>query len=451
MPTRRDFLVMSLLSGAMIAINSSALAQQGIRAKVKGASAITRVFGDGLRLTAVAVEYDEAVSGESLSKADFRVEGRTVTGVFASASANPDDKAAEGHFVIVTLSPDDANAPLVEKMDAKDAKKGAHPPSPGGKGGPGKAGDIPAYDTTYALPVANVSQTGDIKSVQGDRIAAMPAPLTTTKVENLVVDDFQSLTFNDAKTGKTLRYNLFVPKHYDPKQTYPLVLFMHDAGATSDVTHTTLYQGLGAIAWASPADQAQRPAFVLAPQYAEIIADDDAKTSDALDATLNLITSLSEQYNIDRDRCYATGQSGGCMMSIAMNIKYPTFFAASFLVAGQWDPALVKPLARQKLWILVSQDDDKAFPGQNAITEVLKKEGAKIATAVWDGRWSADQFRKASQTIESEGCPINYVSFAKGTVIPPNQSGAGASGHRNTWRIAYTIEPIREWLFRQHR
>lgn len=448
MPTRRDFLMMSLLSGAMIAINTSAFARQGVSGEVKGASAITQVFGDGIRMTAVAVEYDEAISGASLNKADFSVEGRTVTGVFASTSANPADQAAEGHFVIVTLSPEDANAPLAQKMDAKP---GGQPPSSGGHGGPGKAGDIPVYDTSYASPVAKVHQTGDLKAESGRRLAATPTTLTTTKVENLVVDDFESLTFTDAKTGKMLRYNLFVPKHYDPKQTYPLVLFMHDAGATSDVTRSTLYQGLGAIAWASPSDQAQRPAFVLAPQYAEIIADDDSKTSDALDATIHLITSLTERYSIDRNRLYATGQSGGCMMSIAMNIKYPTFFAASFLVAGQWDPALVKPLAKQKLWILVSQDDDKAFPGQNAITEVLKKEGVKVATAVWEGTWSAEQFRKASQAIEDQDCPINYVSFAKGTVIPPNQSGAGASGHRNTWRIAYTIEPIREWLFRQHR
>ncbi|HEY0201659.1 MAG TPA: hypothetical protein VGC24_08200 [Burkholderiaceae bacterium] len=43
------------------------------------------------------------------------------------------------------------------------------------------------------------------------------------------------------------------------------------------------------------------------------------------------------------------------------------------------------------------------------------------------------------------------MSFAKGSVIPAGQSAAGAGGHRNTWRIAYTIEPIREWIFRQHK
>ena len=246
-----------------------------------------------------------------------------------------------------------------------------------------------------------------------------------------------------------LRYNLFVPKGYDARRSYPLVLFMHDAGATSEVTRTTLLQGLGAIAWASPEDQAKRPCFVLAPQYAEIIADDDSRTSNALDATINLIKSLAGQYGIDRRRLYTTGQSGGCMMSIAMGIKYPEFFAASFYVAGQWDPTLVAPLAKQKLWILVSQDDDKAFPGQNAIAAALAKNGARISRAEWGGTWSAAQFRSAFDKIDSEDSPINYVTFRKGTVIPPGDSTAGASGHRNTWRVAYAIAPIREWIFRQ--
>ncbi|MDB5784712.1 hypothetical protein [Caballeronia mineralivorans] len=248
-----------------------------------------------------------------------------------------------------------------------------------------------------------------------------------------------------------LRYNLFAPKDYDASKSYPLVLFMHDAGATSDVTRTTLFQGLGAILWASPQDQATRPCFVLAPQYAEIIADDDSHTSSMLDTTIDLIKTLADQYSIDRNRLYTTGQSGGCMMSIAMDIKYPRFFAASFLVAGQWDPALVKPLARRKLWILVSQDDDKAYPGQNAITDALEKDGAKISRAVWDGTWTAQEFQAAFEKIDAEGSPINYVTFRKGTFIPQGQSAAGASGHRNTWRIAYTIAPIREWVFRQHR
>ena len=81
-----------------------------------------------------------------------------------------------------------------------------------------------------------------------------------------MVDDFQQLRYTDASNGLTLTYNLYIPKDYDPAETYPLVLFMHDLGVTSINPYTTLVQGLGAVIWASPAEQAKHPAFVLAPQ-----------------------------------------------------------------------------------------------------------------------------------------------------------------------------------------
>ena len=53
-----------------------------------------------------------------------------------------------------------------------------------------------------------------------------------------------------------------------------------------------------------------------------------------------------------------------------MNIKYPDFFAASYLVACQWNASLLtKEMAGMKWWITVSEDDTKAFPGQTAIVE----------------------------------------------------------------------------------
>lgn len=442
MPLRRDFLHLAVGAGALLSITAPCLAQ-GEAGRARGATAITQVFGDGIRLTAVAVEYDRPIRSADLSPASFQVSGRTVTGVFTSDSPDPAGRSTAGRFVIVTLSPQDPAAVLAERVQPQR--------SPGDTQGPGSAGGPPVggSDTVYHTARATLVQTAAIPAADGTTVAASPQALETTQVRNLIVDDFRQLEFHDPKTGDTLRYNLFVPKDYAPGKSYPLVLFMHDAGATSAITRTTLLQGLGAVVWADPVDQAARPCFVLAPQYADLIADDNSQTTSMLDTTIDLVQSLAAQYGIDKQRLYATGQSGGCMMAIAMNIRYPRFFAASFLVAGQWDPALVKPLASQKLWIVVSQDDEKAYPGQNAITAVLEQQGAKISRAIWDGTWTAAQFRAAYEKIVAEGSPINYVAFRKGTVIPPGQSAAGASGHRNTWRIAYSIEPIREWIFQQ--
>jgi len=45
---------------------------------VRSASAITQVFGDGLKLTAVALKYDKEIDSSRLSTATFTADGRTV-------------------------------------------------------------------------------------------------------------------------------------------------------------------------------------------------------------------------------------------------------------------------------------------------------------------------------------------------------------------------------------
>jgi predicted peptidase len=99
----------------------------------------------------------------------------------------------------------------------------------------------------------------------------------------------------------------------------------------------------------------------------------------------------------------------------------------------------------------VSEGDTKAFPTQNAIMSVLEQEGAKIARATWDGRSSPAQFASAVSAMEAEAASINYVALRLGTVVPAGQRDNSGSNHMNTWRIAYTIEGIRDWLFRQRR
>ena len=142
-----------------------------------------------------------------------------------------------------------------------------------------------------------------------------------------------------------------------------LKVLRHDASVTGRETTATLTQGVGATIWATPEEQAKHPCFVLAPQYPVQIVNDRSETNEYLDITVDLIHQIAKEYSIDTDKMYTTGQSGGCMMSIAIDIKYPDLFAASMLVAGQWDASLVAPLVKQKIWILVAEGDTKAFPG----------------------------------------------------------------------------------------
>lgn len=427
---RREFLVMG--TTLTLAAGLPRFVMAGTANYPIKATAITQVFGDGVQLVAIGLEFEQAVEKDHFSAKDFAVKGRTVERVFVSQAADLVE-AESGKFVIVALSPADSNTSLQEDVIAPDA------PKQDSKIKNGKPNWVAGQkmSKTIRFKEATASISVDGKSLE------------TTAVNNLIVDEFKQATFQDSETGKTLKYNFFEPKNQN--EPLPLVLFMHDAGVTSEQDRATLFQGLGAVIWADPQEQAKRPCYVLAPQYDEIIADDDWRTSKYLETTIHLIQQLLKEHKIDPNRLYVTGQSGGCMTATAMNIKYPDFFAASYLVAGKWGADLVAPMAKNKIWFMASEDDAGAFPSFNSITETLEKLGTKVSRAVWNGTWNVDQYRFAYDDIMAEKSQINYTVFVKDSVFRETDSRAGASGHRNTWRIAYSIEPIREWLFAQHK
>ena len=144
---------------------------------------------------------------------------------------------------------------------------------------------------------------------------------------------------------------------------------------------------------------------------------------------------------------------GGAMMSIAMNIKYPDFFAASYIVAGQWAAEKTVPMAKNKLFILVSEDDPKAYPGQNAIVDVLAKHGAVVQKAVLTNgnATEAEHNAEVKALLAKEG-NVHYMAVRSKT-LPDQVNGINATSpgqaHIGTWKISYNINAIREWLFAQ--
>jgi predicted peptidase len=417
---RRTFLVS--LAGLTVASTSDSIAVEGVGA-VKEVTAITQVFGNGQRLTALVLDYDTVIDSATLSPSAFSVAERTVTRVYANETADLAVDGRDGRFVIIELSPADKAAPTYIQVKRDVVRKQVE---------------------------ARVIQAAAIRTAAGEEIAVTGTTVKNTVQKNLIIDDFKPLVYTDPATGKTLAYNLFIPRDYDPSKRYPLVNFMHDAGVISTEVDRTLVQGLGAVIWADPAEQAKRPCFVVAPQFPEQFVNDQSEESPYLDLVVGLVKQVAADHSIDTDRLYTTGQSGGGMLSIAINIKYPDLFAAAFLVACQWAPELCKPLAAERMWVVVSAGDIKAYPGQNAIMAVIEAEGAKVSRAEWNGRATPTELSAAAAELEKTGgTPILYAHFATGTVSLPGQIDDPGSNHVNTWRIAYQIEPIRDWLFRQ--
>jgi predicted peptidase len=463
---------------------------------IQSVAAITEVFGTGQQVTAVAIDYGTSIDGSKLSVGDFAVTDREISKVYTNSEPAKSDSGANGNYVIVELEPAASSAASAGSGaggfggEAGLPAEGEAGQQPAGMPAEGEAGQLPAglpaegeagqrpagmpaegeagsgefqppnsADSTSGSGDAGSSaptlgsaggenelsnhlaitilQENDIVDSNGNVIAPTGEAVESTSDVNLVVDDFEQLLFIDPNyDDRELMYNLYVPENYDASKTYPLVLFMVDAGGVGTDPVKTLTQGLGAIIWATPEEQAKHECFVLAPQYTEVMANDNSETTVDMDVTVDLIYDLAERYSIDMGKIYNTGQSMGCMTSIAMDIKYPDLFAASFLVAGQWDASLVAPFADKPLWIVVSEGDTKASPGMDAITEELQKYGATVSKATWDSTVSGTEFDQYVADMLAAGSQINYTVFEGGN-------------HTYTWQIAYTIEGVRDWLFRQ--
>jgi predicted peptidase len=224
----------------------------------------------------------------------------------------------------------------------------------------------------------------------------------------------------------------------------------HPNPATGTDPVKTLTQGLGAVIWASEEDQAKHPSFVLAPQY----TGDNSSTSGSSDVvnTIALIQQLMQQYNIDASRIYTTGQSAGAISSFQMLIDYPDMFAGAMLVAGQADSAYtdkLADLADDNIWMICSAGDERAYPDMTAIKDAVEVAGTSVTVSNWGATLPADEQNSNVSAMAANGTHINWAVLNDGTVIPAGVTDSAVTEHLNTWRVAYSISGIRDWLFEQ--
>ncbi len=392
---------------------------------IRNVTSVTEVFGTGQQITHIILEFNEKVVNSQLTKNTFTVSDRTVEKIYSNDRPERTDIVKDGRYVIIELNPKDNGASL--RLEGNDE-----------------------VGFQMKKATSKITQKEDILFTNGKKLEKSIAILENNKIRNLIVENFKQFVYKDPKTGTSVKYNLYIPKNYDKNKKYPLVLFMHDMGVLSEDTKTTLLQGNGAISFATPEEQARHEAFVLAPQYSRQVVDDNGDITSDLDATVNLIRDyLLLKYSIDEKKLYATGQSMGGMMAIVMNYKYPELFAASYLVACQWDPKEVSTMAKNNLWITVSTGDVKAYPGMNAITSELIKRGAAVAKDTWRADYTDAQFLEGARKVIAQKSNIKYTTLEKGTnPYLPKDANPG-SEHSGTWKIAYNIPGIKDWMFLQ--
>lgn len=416
---------------------------------------ITEVFGDGQKPSAVAIEYPSEIDASSLSLDDFEITGQTITEVYTNFEAAITDSNVSGNYVILKLAyenteradmgggrnhgdaPEDAGDMKHDKGEVDGGRLRGDAGADGGQGhGTGERSEADLS--------VSVIQKGEVIGSDGTIYSGSETVIESSERIDLLVEDFELLEYTDSETGATIPYSIYLPADYDESKKYPLLFFVADASANGDDLTRNLTQGNGATVWATAEEQAKHECIIVSPQYTNTLIDsigalttDDNVWSDGLTLVSNLLHYVIEEYSVDENRIYGTGQSQGCMTNIAISDKYPDLFAGQLLVAGQWNVEEMSAMKDKNLWIVVCEGDSKAYPGMNEATEKWESLGSDVARSeMWDSTSTAEQFDELVAQMESQKCKINYTVFEGGS-------------HTYTWSVAYNIEGIRDWLFAQ--
>ena len=257
-------------------------------------------------------------------------------------------------------------------------------------------------------------------------------------------DKFIQATFSDEETGYELEYSLYIPEGYE-ETSYPMIMFIPDSTGSGLSAAQIVSQYYGAAVWATDADQQAHPSFVFVPAFSDVVVDDDWNTSDQIETAVKALRSIAEEYNVDTDRLYTTGQSMGCMTSLYLNSIYPDLFAASLFVSGQWDINVLKGLEEKTFFYIVSAGDVRASAGQAEVRAMFDDDSVPYSYGEWNCM-DEDQDEKASALID-EGLNANMVMFD--AEFTDDSENTQTLTHMLSFNYAYKIDAVRAWLFEQ--
>ncbi|MEM9363138.1 MAG: alpha/beta hydrolase-fold protein [Bacteroidota bacterium] len=227
------------------------------------------------------------------------------------------------------------------------------------------------------------------------------------------------------KDGKEMPYRILLPKDFNPKTKYPLILVLHGSGERGNDNEAQLVHG--SSLFLKEEIRNTYPAIVVFPQCEaesswakidvegdfpnrEFIFYEDAEATPDMVLLEGLIRRLKKKYKIDRSRMYVGGLSMGGMGTFELVRRNPKLFAAAFPICGGASPLISRRLKRLDWWVFHGDED-------NVVPE----------------KYSADMV----ETMGNQKINVKYTVY-KGV------------GH-NSWDNAFAEPSLIPWLFSKSR
>ena len=267
---------------------------------------------------------------------------------------------------------------------------------------------------------------------------------------------FKQFTYSEttANGNYSLDYNLFIPVDYTKEKKYPLIMFIEDASLVGPgKVKNPLDETVGGPIWATDREQEKHKSFVLVPHYNDVLIDDNKGThyfSEYINVTVRLINKLIEEYSINPDRIYSTGQSMGAMTTLYLLANYPNLLAAGLIVDGQWKLEELYGLVNATFTYFAAGGDEKAFKGQTEVKHYLDSLVISYgALTEVDAQEKVEILNNMTNSMYNLSYSYNFITYKNGSVIPPNTKKT--MEHMASFKYGYRIDAVRDWIFKQNK
>jgi predicted peptidase len=223
----------------------------------------------------------------------------------------------------------------------------------------------------------------------------------------------------------THAYKVYVPPGFDPRRSWPVILFLHGAGeaGTDGVQQTEV--GLGRVLRTDPD---RFPAVVVFPQAprGQVWLGEMARV-----ATTALEQTIAE-FRGDPDRIYLVGLSLGAFGSWVLAFEDPDRYAAIVSVAGGIVPPAYRRARLAQLPPALSADDPYA-----ATAARVKNIPAWLFHGADDPTVPVTESRRVVAALKQAGASPRYTEYEG---VP-----------HNSWDRAFAEPDLAKWLLAQRR
>jgi len=241
-------------------------------------------------------------------------------------------------------------------------------------------------------PLSKLGNLPKLLGVVGGRLLALP--LLGSAIELLL--SLAAWTLRRKRLGWPL---LYLPKDYDERESWPLLLFLHGAGERGDDLQLVKKHGLPQLIEAGQ----QFPFIVVSPQCPK----HQWWRPFELAALLDVIVAT---YKVDEDRIYVTGMSMGGFGAWSLAAYTPWRFAAVVPICGGGSVLQAKRMAHIPTWVFHGAEDPNVPLGRS---------------------------QKMVGALKGNGDNVRFTIYPK-------------TGH-DSWTETYATPQLYEWLLQQKR